>query len=1295
MRPSRGRTAWRRRVSIAMATLAITLGVLIGSSLAAPRGGSGYRTHAALARVKPAPTVGKVVWAPRPRPHRGRRTGLATAPSHGSAPRRLSSRSSRPVTGAGKPARPAKPHKPAPALLPKQGKVLAGPASPAGSTKTGTHGTGHFGASHPGVGRLIIPPPSAAHAPKLKHFSPVATYSSTQLDNFSSQCGFGANETTIAQSSANPNLMVAGANTYYDNSGNCIDSHAGVYYSSDGGQHWHYEVMPNLIDPFSGDPVVTYDPVRQVFLFAFVEAKRGDATVGRIGVDVSSDGINWSRDTTLDANTSTYSTDKPSITVDQNPSSPHYGRVIVAWTQFFGNNIALQADHTDDGGQTWQGSSTGVNNAGDSCGNGTSVAFDANGDAMIAWAGCNSGNQVLEAFSADGGTTWNSDVTISATSPVAGAEDPNPADCFLDGGGSAFRCNSFPSLAGDPNSNDAGGQAFIVVWANVESITQGGVTHNVSEIRGVNSVDGGTTWNGGPGFSFDEMSFYNFGDKFFPAASFSPNGRLTVSYSSREDDPNAQNGTNPQGLQFDEHQTEATSLTSLRSNSYVSYTTDSTLGNPGSLTFIGDYAGNSSLDNNFDTFPIWTDLRNGFPDIRTQDVCYANCMTALTPDNPLFAGQPAGGTFQDFYSFNMDPSSGGSGLGFWNVVGLREGSDGTTVDDDTFLSSNRYFNDSLTHSSDSPPKNDYLLVNGNSGGAPNTIYFPQVHSFSSRGGPYSIEWDPGRIVLNTSHADGMAPSNVARVYDSLLSIGTTYYLGLRPDPGNTSNYSLTLHSASVASYQGRGNSVADSGDVAAGNPAFVTYGTGADPSQFDGVVVLNDNGGSGTYTVYRDTAAPSGTISIDAGAAFTKVTTLNLALSATNPTSGDPVSDMAFSINGGPFGAFQPYSTSASVNVPSGDGLKTVAVEFRNGAGAVSAPANDSITLDQTAPHTTAALSGTSTGCSKFFGNVTVTLTRTDSGSGVASTLYKIDGGTLHTYSVPFLVSGVGSHVVTYRSTDHAGNLESTETTSVVIVTPSLIPTPSNVHVGTLVALAGSNFKSGESVKVFLDSTSSPTLATLTANGSCAISGSIHVPAAVNGPHTLIGVGQTSSQQATHALSMFANVVPNTPNVHVGTHVIATLTGFKASQSVTLRWDNASTGTVLATTTTGTTGSGSVSFSAPAAVNGNHTVFAVGSGGTIASTTLKVFAHVLLSAVSGPTGLHVTATVNGFNASQSVTMRWDNSTTGTVIGTVSSTGTTGSGSTTIVIPAASKGNHIVYGVGAGGSPLGSAIFNHG
>src|SRR3954447_49413 len=371
--------------------------------------------------------------------------GTGSLPSQGSAPPLNGSPASRRVVGGGKHA-PA--HKPAPALLPRHG-TLRQTAAPSSNPNHKAELGGHvsFGPSHKGVGRLIIPPPSAAHPSRAKGFTPTRFYNSTQLDNFSSQCGFGANETTIAQSTTNPNLVVAGANTYYDNNGNCQDSHVGVYYSSDGGQHWKYEVMPGLIDPFSGDPVVTFDPLRQVFVFAFVEANRSDDTVGRIGVEVSSDGVNWSRNTTLDSNTASFGTDKTSITVDQNPGSPHYGRVAVAWTRFFGNNAVFEDAVSDNGGVSWTFGTTSINFTNHECGNGTSAAFNANGELMVAWADCSGGvNSIYEEVSGDGGVNWTApqDTQITTTSPLAGAEDPNPADCLLNRGGSAFRCNSFP-----------------------------------------------------------------------------------------------------------------------------------------------------------------------------------------------------------------------------------------------------------------------------------------------------------------------------------------------------------------------------------------------------------------------------------------------------------------------------------------------------------------------------------------------------------------------------------------------------------------------------------------------------------------------------------------------------------------------------------------------------------------------------------------------------------------------------------------------------------------------------------
>ncbi|MET8252981.1 ThuA domain-containing protein [Micromonospora sp. NPDC005197] len=93
------------------------------------------------------------------------------------------------------------------------------------------------------------------------------------------------------------------------------------------------------------------------------------------------------------------------------------------------------------------------------------------------------------------------------------------------------------------------------------------------------------------------------------------------------------------------------------------------------------------------------------------------------------------------------------------------------------------------------------------------------------------------------------------------------------------------------------------------------------------------------------------------------------------------------------------------------------------------------VVTDETAPVTTAAVSGTPTD-GWYTGPVTVTLTAADEagGSGLAGTAYQLDGATTWTdYTAPVTVSGDGEHELRFRSTDQAGNVESTKTVSVKI----------------------------------------------------------------------------------------------------------------------------------------------------------------------------------------------------------------------------------------------------------------------
>ncbi len=77
---------------------------------------------------------------------------------------------------------------------------------------------------------------------------------------------------------------------------------------------------------------------------------------------------------------------------------------------------------------------------------------------------------------------------------------------------------------------------------------------------------------------------------------------------------------------------------------------------------------------------------------------------------------------------------------------------------------------------------------------------------------------------------------------------------------------------------------------------------------------------------------------------------------------------------------------------------------------------------DGTSPTTAASLSGPEGTNAWYTGDVTVTLTSTD--TDVANTYYTVDGGATQTYSIPFTVSGDLVHSVTYWSVDTSGNAE-------------------------------------------------------------------------------------------------------------------------------------------------------------------------------------------------------------------------------------------------------------------------------
>ncbi len=96
------------------------------------------------------------------------------------------------------------------------------------------------------------------------------------------------------------------------------------------------------------------------------------------------------------------------------------------------------------------------------------------------------------------------------------------------------------------------------------------------------------------------------------------------------------------------------------------------------------------------------------------------------------------------------------------------------------------------------------------------------------------------------------------------------------------------------------------------------------------------------------------------------------------------------------------------------------------------------LSIDRTAPTADALLNGAQGTTGWFAGTVTGSVLGTDSGSGVATTEYRLDGGDWTDSEVAFKITGEGNHTLEMRSGDRAGN---TGTASIVVGIDSVKPT--------------------------------------------------------------------------------------------------------------------------------------------------------------------------------------------------------------------------------------------------------------
>ncbi|MBI5198088.1 MAG: hypothetical protein HZA19_05700 [Nitrospirae bacterium] len=176
--------------------------------------------------------------------------------------------------------------------------------------------------------------------------------------------------------------------------------------------------------------------------------------------------------------------------------------------------------------------------------------------------------------------------------------------------------------------------------------------------------------------------------------------------------------------------------------------------------------------------------------------------------------------------------------------------------------------------------------------------------------------------------------NTNEASTSQIEYGTTtsYGASTTQDIALVTSHSVTLSGLSAwTTYHFRAKSL-----DAAGNPAASTDLTF-------------------TTLVPPDITPPTGTISINDGAAYTTSTTVTLTLSCSDDGSG--CSQMQFSNDGTAWSAWEAYAASKLSTLTTGDGDKTVYARYQDGSGNISSNYSDTITLDTVTP----AISGTGT----------------------------------------------------------------------------------------------------------------------------------------------------------------------------------------------------------------------------------------------------------------------------------------------------------------------------------------------
>ena len=351
------------------------------------------------------------------------------------------------------------------------------------------------------------------------------------------------NETPITTDPANPNHLLAGSNDYFITiKGSGIQERVptGFFTSFDGGHTWTDGQIPmgNGSSGGNGDPSPAFDAKFGTAHMAQLSAAfpLNAPNAGHIDVSVSTSydgGLNWKPPVTVDIGqasigpsaTGTF-LDKEWLVADNNPSSPHYGRLYLSWDRLeFSKGAFLRSPvdfaYSDDAGKHWSTpiDISGSNPAFCTANQGPAGPAGAcdesffsyggvepNGDIVIgfmnqqhaaAWEEPNEfEDQIMVVRSTDGGLHWSNPVHVAdledgGIESILFSDYPANVDARATQTGFQFRTGSWGNLNVDPIT----GKVYVVWTDNSDGAHD--VANPVTDTNVFMSVSSneGATWS--------------------------------------------------------------------------------------------------------------------------------------------------------------------------------------------------------------------------------------------------------------------------------------------------------------------------------------------------------------------------------------------------------------------------------------------------------------------------------------------------------------------------------------------------------------------------------------------------------------------------------------------------------------------------------------------------------------------------------------------------------------------------------------------------------------------------------